>query len=349
MVARLELLIRENPIPQELGSLREETRRSEMKLGVFTALFGQVPLEEMLDYVAKTGVQTVELGTGNYPGNPHCDPEKLLGNKAAQRQLLDAIESRGLTISALSCHGNPLHPNQEFAEANHDVFVKTTVLAEELGIGVVINFSGCPGDGPNATKPNWVTCAWPPDYAEILDWQWNEVVIPYWKSEAGFAKDHGVKIALEMHPGFCVYNVGTMLKLREACGDTIGCNFDPSHLFWNGVDPCAAIRKLGDAIFHVHAKDCKVDPHNTRVNGCNDTTPYGNESERSWIFRTVGYGHDARVWKDIISTLRIIGYDGTLSIEHEDSLMSVDEGFRKAVEFLQGVAITEPAGKMWWA
>ena len=214
---------------------------------------------------------------------------------------------------------------------------------------MVINFSGCPGDGPNATKPNWVTCPWPPDYSEILEWQWRECVIPYWKEEARFAKQHGIKIAFEMHPGFCVYNVETMLKLREACGDTLGCNFNPSHLFWNGVDACAAIRKLGDAIYHVHAKDCKLDPYNAAVNGCNDAKPYSDEINRSWIFRTVVYGHDYQTWKDIVSNLKLVGYDFVLSIEHEDSLMSVNEGMQKAVAFLKEVVISEKAGEMWWA
>lgn len=320
-----------------------------MKIGVFTALFGQMSFEEALDYAAKSGVEMVELGTGNYPGKPHCDPDKLLGNKTAQKEFLKAIESRGLAISALSCHGNALHPNKKFAQENHETHRKTVQLARELGVEVVINFSGCPGDSPNATKPNWVTCAWPPDYQEILEWQWNEVVIPYWKEEAKFAKENNVKIAFEMHPGFVVYNVDTMLKLRDACGEVLGCNFDPSHLFWNGVDVCAAIRKLGDAIFHVHAKDCKIDPYNTAINGCNDAKPYSDEINRSWIFRTVGYGHDYQTWKDIVSNLKLIGYDYVLSIEHEDSLMSVNEGFQKAVSFLKEVVIAEKAGEMWWA
>ncbi len=320
-----------------------------MKIGVFTALFGQMSFEEALDYAAKSGVEMVELGTGNYPGKPHCDPDKLLGNKAAQKEFLKAIESRGLAISALSCHGNALHPNKKFAQEHHETHRKTVQLARELGVEVVINFSGCPGDGPNATRPNWVTCAWPPDYLEILEWQWNEVVIPYWKEEAKFAKENNVKIAFEMHPGFVVYNVDTLLKLRDACGDVLGCNFDPSHLFWNGVDVCAAIRKLGDAIFHVHAKNCKIDPYNTAINGCNDAKPYSDEINRSWIFRTVGYGHDYQTWKDIVSNLKLVGYDYVLSIEHEDSLMSVNEGFQKAVSFLKEVVITEKAGEMWWA
>lgn len=320
-----------------------------MKIGVFTVLFSQQPLEKALDYIAESGVEMVEFGTGNYPGNAHCDPDKYLGNASAQKDLLNAVESRGLAISALSCHGNPLHPDKEFAKQNHDVHRKTVQLAKELGVEVVVNFSGCPGDGPNAKSPNWVTCPWPQDFSDTLKWQWDECVIPYWKNEAKFAGEHGVKLAFEMHPGFCVYNVETMLKLRKACGDNIGANFDPSHLFWNGVDPCAAIRKLGDAIFHVHAKDSRVDPINTSVNGCNDAKHYGDELNRSWVFRTCGYGHGYQIWKDMVSTLKMVGYDLVLSIEHEDSLMSVNEGFQKAVKFLKEVVISEQAGEMWWA
>ncbi|MCX6375447.1 MAG: sugar phosphate isomerase/epimerase, partial [Armatimonadetes bacterium] len=279
-----------------------------------------MPFEKALDYVAKVGAEAVEIGTGNWPGTAHCDTDKLLASDEARKKFLKAVESRGLVISALSCHGNPLHPDKKIAKSNHDVHRKTVELAQKLGIERVINFSGCPGDSPNAKSPNWVTCPWPPDFSEIVKWQWEDVVIPYWKKEAKFAKDHGVKVCFEMHPGFVVYNPETLLKLRNACGDALGCNFDPSHLFWQGIDPVYAIRKLGDAIYHVHAKDCKIDPINTLTNGVLDTKNYTDEINRSWIFRTVGYGHDYQIWEDIVSNLRMVGYDWVLSIEHEDSL-----------------------------
>lgn len=320
-----------------------------MKVGVFTVAFGSMQFEEALDYVKSVGVEAVEIGTGNYPGNAHCDPDKLLASEDERKKLLKAVESRGLVISALSCHGNPLHPDKEFAKANHEIHRKTVELAQKLGVERVINFSGCPGDSPNAKYPNWVTCAWPPDFAEIVKWQWEEVVIPYWKEEAKFAKDHGVKICFEMHPGFVVYNPETLLKLRDACGDALGANFDPSHLFWQGIDPVYAIRKLGDAIYHVHAKDCKIDPINTQTNGVLDTKRYTDEINRSWIFRTIGYGHDAQTWKDLVSNLRLVGYDWVLSIEHEDSLMSQNEGFEKAVAFLKDVVISQKPGEAFWA
>jgi sugar phosphate isomerase/epimerase len=320
-----------------------------MKIGVFTALFGQQPLEQALDYIAASGVEAVEIGTGNYPGSHHCDPKALLASASKRKDFLKAIESRGLILSGLSCHGNPLHPGKRISKEHHETHRLTVQLAAKLGVERVIGFSGCPGDGERAKSPNWVTCPWPPDFSETLAWQWKEKVIPYWKAEAAFARKHGIKLCFEMHPGFVVYNPETMLRLRDACGDNVGANFDPSHLFWQGIDPTAAIRILKDCIFHVHAKDTRIDAWNTRVNGVLDTKGYGREADRSWIFRTVGYGHSYEVWKDIVSHLRMVGYDYVLSIEHEDSLMSVNEGFQKAVTFLKQVVISESPTAMWWA
>ncbi len=320
-----------------------------MKVGIMMALFGKQTLDQALEIVAKAGVEAVEIGTGNYPGSPHCPVEELLASQVALNNWKAKIRDKGLEISALSCHGNPLHPDKKYAEANHEVHRKTVKLARKLGVEVVINFSGCPGDSEKAVAPNWVTCPWPPDFANVVKWQWEKKAIPYWRREAKFAKDNGIKIAFEMHPGFVVYNTETLLRLREACGENLGANFDPSHLWWQGMDPAACLRKLGPAVFHFHAKDCKVDPFNAAVNGVLDTKHYGDEIRRSWIFRTIGYGHGEEVWRDIISTLRLIGYDGVLSIEHEDSLMSTGEGFTKGVEFLKSLIIKEKTGAMWWA
>ncbi|MBI2914748.1 MAG: sugar phosphate isomerase/epimerase [Firmicutes bacterium] len=321
-----------------------------MKVGVFTVVFGQKTLEQALDYVVSLGLDTVEIGTGAYPGNAHCNAGQLLGDEGKLRAWRKAFEDRGVSISALSCHGNPLHPQSSVAGSHRDAQRTTVLLAEKLGIDRIITFSGCPGDSDGASHPNWVVCPWPDDFTQVVNWQWKEKVIPFWREEVAFARQHGVnKICLEMHPGFVVYNPETLLKLREAVGETIGANFDPSHLFWQGIDVPAAIRRLRGAIYHVHAKDCRVDPLNASVNGVLDTKPYGDEINRGWIFRTVGYGHGAEAWKDIVSNLRLAGYDDVLSIEHEDSLMSGSEGFEKAVAFLKDVIIKEKPGAMWWA
>jgi sugar phosphate isomerase/epimerase len=323
-----------------------------MKLGVFTVLYRDLPFEQMLDKVVELGLDAVELGTGNYPGDAHCKPDELLADPQKAQAYKRAIESRGLQISGLSQHGNPVHPDAGFRERDRATWEKTVRLAEVLEVPVVMAFSGCPGDHEGAKYPNWVTCPWPDDYLKILEWQWNDVVIPYWTEAVSFAKSHGVeRIAFEMHPGFVVYNPETLLKLREAVGPQIGANLDPSHLFWQGIDIVEAIKLLGreQAIFHVHAKDTAIDRGNVARNGVLDTKHYGEILDRSWTFRTVGYGQGEKVWRDFISALRAVGYDDVLSMEHEDLLLSVDEGLRKGVELLQNLILREGRTEIWWA
>ncbi len=318
-----------------------------MKVGVFTPLLSQFPLEKVFEKLKKLNIDMVELGTGNYPGDPHCKLS-MLDNATELKEFKKKLSDNGFSISALSCHGNPLHPDPAVAKAYQETSKKTVRLAEKLGVPVVIDFSGCPGDTDKAKYPNWVTCPWPPEYLEVLAWQWEKKTIPYWTKHAKFAKDHGVKIAIEMHPGFVVYSPETMLKLRSICGDSIGCNYDPSHMFWQAIDPIAAIRVLGDSIFHVHAKDTQIYEPNLPKTGVLDTKKYTDERNRAWIFRTVGYGHAFGWWKEFISTLRMFGYDYVLSIEHEDTLMSPDEGLTKGAEFLNQIMIREQPAAAWW-
>ena len=320
-----------------------------MKLGVLTVPLQGMDIEPAFAYLHSLGVETVELGTGGYTNHNHCNPDILLNDAGEVARLRATLEKNDLTISALSCHGNPVHPDKERAAADHRVFEQTCELAELLGVDTVVTFSGCPGDSENSRYPNWVTCAWPEDYGRILEWQWNEVLIPYWKKAADIAAAHGIRrIALEMHPGFAVYNPASLLKLRGAVGEAIGANFDPSHLIWQGMDPSAALRELAGAVYHFHAKDTFVDPYNKARNGVLDTGSYGDIAARSWVFRTVGYGTDDAVWKEMLSTLKMIGYDGAVSIEHEDGLMSVKEGLEKAVAFLNDILIREDPAARWW-
>ncbi len=321
-----------------------------MKLGVMGAGLAGMAWEQALDYCKQVGLDAIELPVGAYPTAPFFDPAEVLADKGKQQQIVDDVKARGLEIIGLAVHGNPVHPDEKLAQdhgAAHDVAVK---LAPTLGTDVVITFSGCPGGSAADKTPNWVTCAWPPDYEAVLTYQWDEVLIPFWMQKAREAAKNGVKIAFEAHPGFCVYNPETLLKLRDACGDSLGANLDPSHFFWQGIDPVEATRVLGDAgcIFHVHGKDTAIDPHNTRINGTLDAKSYGDLHQRSWVFRTCGYGHGDEFWKPFVSMLRTKGYDGVISIEHEDSLMSVQEGFEKAVSYLRGVLIRENAGQAWW-
>jgi sugar phosphate isomerase/epimerase len=327
-----------------------------MKIGSLSAAWSAQPLEEVLDFFAEAGLQAVEIGTGGYPGNAHCDPARLNRDAAARNAFVQAIESRGLELSALSVHGNPLHPDQAIAQAHHEAFVETVKLAASIGVKCVNGFSGLPGGSPVDQTPNWVVAPWPEDHLKALNYQW-EVAGKYWKEQAQLLEEADVCICFEMHPNFLVYNPETLVKLREAAdSDRICANFDPSHLFWQGIDASAAIRWLAEkgrgarSFFqHFHAKDSLVYEWNSKVNGVLDTKHYGDEINRGWIFRTVGYGHESAVWKDMISTLRMVGYDGVLSIEHEDSLMSSNEGFLKAIAFLKEAMIFEAPTDMSWA
>jgi sugar phosphate isomerase/epimerase len=319
-----------------------------MRIGLLTVLFGNESLDKVIERAKKLGITDFEIGTGNYPGNAHCSLD-LLTNAAARRELQQKLADNGIRISALACHGNPIHPDKEYARSNDEVSRKTVQLAAKLGVSKVIEFSGCPGDSESAKYPNWVTCPWPDEYLKLLDWQWEKKVIPYWTKRNKHAEDNGINIALEMHPGFVVYSPETMMKLRNAAGKRIGANLDPSHLFWQGIDPIQSIRLLGPAVFHVHAKDTRLYPSNVATAGVLDVKPYGDEINRSWLFRTVGYGHGTEWWTDFVSTLQMVGYDDVLSIEHEDSLMAVEEGLSKAVTFLNSVVIREKLAAMWWA
>lgn len=320
-----------------------------MRIGMFTVLFQDLPFEDALDKAVAAGVTAVEIGAGGYPGAHHCNVTELLESESRREEYLEAVHSRGLIISALSVHNNPLHPNREIAKEADSVIRQATRLALLLNVPVVNGFSGLPAGAPGDIMPNWVTCPWPPHFLEILDYQWNQVAIPYWQETAKYIEDQGIKFAFEMHPGMLVYNVEALLRLREAVSPVLGCNFDPSHLFWNGVDPVEAIRKLGSSIFHVHGKDCYVNQSNIAVNGCNDNKPYDQIMNRAWTFRSIGYGHDAQVWKDMISTLRLVGYDYVVSIEHEDALMANDEGLAKGVAMLNDANIFEQPGEVFWA
>ena len=320
-----------------------------MKLGVLTNMLGSWPFEKALELFTSLGIEMVEIGAGGYPGKQHADPEVLLHSESKLQEFKDLIEKYGVGISAISCHGNPVHPNKEIAK-NFDTEMRQAILlAEKLDVHQINTFSGCPGDCPTSENPNWVTCPWPNEFTDILDYQWNDVLLPYWAEFVKFAADQGVdKIGFELHPGFCVYNTQSMLRIRKEIGPALGANLDPSHLIWQGMEPVALIRALGDAIFHFHAKDTKVDKYNTAVNGVLDTKPYGDEIHRSWVFRSVGYGHDELYWKEIISNLRLVGYDHAISIEHEDSIMSQREGLERAVSLLKRCMIGEQPGAMWW-
>jgi sugar phosphate isomerase/epimerase len=330
--------------PAPIGTGQSQTSNATVRkipIGVFDPVYDKLTVDEMLDKVSALGLEAMEIGTGGYPHAPHCPVDELLQDAAKARAWKKKFEDRGIRVATLSCHGNPVHPDAKHAAHDIEVFQKTVLLAERLDVRVIVGFSGCPGGTPTETQPNWITYRWPPEYAQMQDWQWNEKVIPYWKGAVKFARDHGIrKIALEMHPNFVVYNPRTLLKLREAVGEEIGANCDLSHLFWQGCDPVEVIHFLGrqGAIYHAHMKDTVLYPDRVgRYGVLNFATSKADRADASDEFRAVGYGHGASLWKAVVKAYMDIGYEGILSIENEDLILPGEVGVERAAWVLKNV------------
>jgi sugar phosphate isomerase/epimerase len=320
-----------------------------LPIGVFDTVYPNFTLDEMLDRITGLGLDAVEIGVGGYASPVHIPVDDILADPAKAKAWKKKFDDRNIRVGALNTSGNPIHPNPKMAKKFDNDFRQGVLLAERLEIPVVVNFSGCPGDCPTSEHPNWVTYRWPPDYEQVITWQWEKVVIPYWREAVKFARQHGMKkIAFEMHPGFVVYNPYTVVKLREAVGEEIGANCDLSHLFWQGCDPVAVIHYLGKqgAIFHAHMKDTVIFKHFADQTGVlNFSEDLAKSAQGSVMFRAVGYGHPAQTWKDIVKAYMDIGFQGILSIENEDSLCPGPVGVERAAFVLKNVRAELLEGK----
>jgi len=313
--------------------------KKSLPIGVFDPPFNKLSLDEMLDRFASMGIEAVEVGAAGPNGSPHCPRPELVADPAKARAWKKKFDDRGIPVMTLSCHNNALYPDATKAREATEQFRQTLQLAGMLDIPTVVGFSGCPGGSPTDTVPNWVVYDWPPEHGEALKWQWTERVIPYWKETAKFAREHGVhRIALEMHPNFVVYNPRTLLRLREAAGEEIGANCDLSHLFWQQCNAVEVIRFLGKqgAIYHAHMKDTAFFRQNVDRFG---VLNFGkkDDHEASEFFRAVGYGHGASMWKDIVAAYMEVGYNGMLSIENEDPILSGEVGVQRSLAVLKNV------------
>jgi sugar phosphate isomerase/epimerase len=312
-----------------------------MKLGFVSDSLGGLSLEQMLDHAVRLGVAGVEVNTCGWSTAPHFDLQQMLGKPAAQKTLQAAFADRGLEIISLNANGNPLHPT----DPKQGEGLKDTIrVAGEMGIRTVCTMSGLPAGSATDTQPNWVVSSWPPETQTILQYQWQERLLPFWSEIVALAREHGVeRIALELHGNQCVYNVPSLMKLREAVGPVVGANLDPSHLFWMGADPLVAAEVLGEAVYHVHAKDTLL---NSPVQATTSLLENGSLMDipaRSWSYITLGFGHGETWWREFCYRLKMAGYDGWLSIEHEDVLLNSLEGLEKSVALLQGVMPAAPA------
>ena len=307
-----------------------------MKIGMITDSLPDADFDTMLGVAARLDMDMLEFACGNWSSAPHIDLDGLLDSATARRDFLARLADHEIAISALNCSGNPVHPGAE-GRRHDEVTRKTIRLARLLDVDRVVMMSGCPG-APGDSHANWITTEWPPEVREIVRWQWEDVLIPYWRGLTTYARNEGVeKLCLELHGYQNVYSVATLNRLRDAVGDIVGANLDPSHLMWMGADPLAAARALGDAIYYVHAKDTRIDPTIAGINGVIDTTPGSEFDARAWNYITLGRGHGEEWWRAFVGTLGDVGYDGVLSIEHEDPAMTAIAGVEESVELLRRV------------
>ncbi|GAB2206630.1 MULTISPECIES: sugar phosphate isomerase/epimerase family protein [Roseibium] len=311
-----------------------------MKLGFVSDSLGGMSFEDLLANASRMEVSGIEVNTGGWSTAPHFD---LAAMKDTQKQktFLQAFTENGLEIISLNANGNPLHPTQP----EQGQCLKDTIrVAGAMGIKTVCTMSGLPAGSTADKMPNWVVSSWPPETQTILRYQWEDVLLPFWTEIAALAKEHGVeRIALELHGNQCVYNVPSLLKLRDAIGPVIGANLDPSHLFWMGADPLVAAEALGDAIYHVHAKDTLLNAPVQAVTSLLENGSLMDIPARSWSYITLGFGHGEEWWRQFCYRLKMAGYDGWLSIEHEDVLLNSLEGLEKSVALLKGVMPVAPS------
>jgi sugar phosphate isomerase/epimerase len=319
-----------------------------MRLGLITTGILQHDFESGLDLAAQLGFECIEIGCAGYHSKRYGDPAALLADADRLARWRAALAERSLEISALAVHGPALSPDPDEAQRYDGELDAACRLAATIGVDRLTLLAGLPEGAPGDRTPTWVTSPFPPWNVDALQWQWEQRVVPYWRERARVAADCGVRLCFEMSPSDVVFNPRSLLRLRDEVGPTVGCNLDPSHLFWQQIDPIEVIGELGPLIWHVHAKDTRIQQRNVRLNGVLDPTPHADLARRAWLFRTVGYGHDESFWRDFVSELRRVGYDDVVSIEHEDDLLDADEGLAKAVALLSGILTRRAVGQRWW-
>lgn len=305
-----------------------------MKIGMLTDSLAEMDVDAVFRTAASLGIETLEFATGNWSTSPHLNLDAMLESPTLRKEFNAKLVDHGLTLSALNCSGNPLHPGEEGIR-QHEVTLKTFKLARMLGLDRIVMMSGLPG-GPGDANPNWITTEWPPECRTILQYQWDVKLVPYWRKLIATAGNLGItRICLEFHGGQAVYNPFTLNRLRDAVGETIGANYDPSHPIWMGADPLATIPLLGSAIYHVHAKDTRIEAERASVEGLLETRVAERVGERSWNYVTLGHGHGVAWWREFCSALKRAGYDDVLSIEHEDASLLPIDGVTQSVQLLK--------------
>ncbi|WP_461163095.1 sugar phosphate isomerase/epimerase family protein [Arthrobacter sp. R4-81] len=328
-----------------------------MKLGVYTAILHDRDLSSALETISAVGLEGAEINSGGFIGTPHLPVDELLASAAARARYLDLFVAAGVELTGFNVNGNPLHPDPAVQHKHSEDLKRSIDLAGLLGVKRVVAMSGLPGGHPGATAPNWAVNPWDSAYLDILDYQW-DLAVPYWRDIDARAAQADVKVAIEMHPHNIVFNPATLLRLIERTDAThVGAEMDPSHLFWQGIDPIAATRALGDVVFHAAAKDTRINPA-CAINGVLDDRfrRLGAQEERtniggryfvnewprnsSWDFVSVGKGHPVEFWSNFLAVLQEIDPDMAVNIEHEDAELGRVEGLEFAAATLNRARAT---------
>ena len=334
-----------------------------MKLGVYNAILHDRPLEDAIKVIAGLGLNGIEINSGGFLPPVHIpEIDEIITDPAAAKAYLAHFDGTGVEIAGLNCNGNPLHPNPVIGEKHAEDVRRSIRAAAALGQKRVVTMSGLPGGEPGTLHPNWIVNAWNSAALDVLDYQW-EIAAMFWSEIDQLAGDHGVKVALELHPQNLVFNARDIRKLVELTGATnIGVEMDASHLFWQQADPVAVVRELGPLILHAAAKDVRINVENARLNGVLDNgfrrlspdeprvnlggDEWANEwpKDSSWDFVALGKGHDVAYWAEFIRALHDVDPDMCLNIEHEDIELGRIEGLQVAADVLKAAWSAFQAG-----
>jgi len=324
-----------------------------MKLGVYNAILHDRTLPEAIEVVSRLGLTGIELSTGGFLPAVHVPTfDDILSSDAARDDFLGIFEDTGVGIAGLNANGNPLHPTRAIGEKHAADVHRSILLAERLGQTRVVTMSGLPGGEPGTRHPNWIVNAWNSAALDVLDYQW-AIAADFWRDTDRFAADHGVKVALELHPQNLVFNAADVHKLIDLTGAThVGVEMDASHLFWQQMDPVAVIRHLGELIFHAAAKDVRINRENAELYGVLDNSfrrleptekrtnlggdEWANEwpKNSAWDFVALGRGHDVAYWTEFLRALHEVDPDMLVNIEHEDTSLGPVEGLEEAAAVL---------------
>ena len=318
-----------------------------MKLGINTHFIMKFEREEGLRFCQAIGVSAVEVGATGPTAKRYCDVDKLLADRGELDRWLDAYASHGLELYSFSGHGAPLAPDAEIAAEYSRQFRQACKLMEQLGVRRMALVAGLPEGAEGDSLPAWIVNMEFPFYRDALDWQWEKRLIPYWKEHGKIASDHGVTLCFEMQINDMIHTPVQLRRLHDELGPVVACNFDISHMWIQRIDPFEAMHYLAELIQNVHLKDTLIHEPNAKLRGLFDSTSKDNFEERSWTFTIPGWGHDEQTWRQVIATLRFLGYDGILSLEMESEYMEMQEGLEKAAAFIRPMILEKPVGQTW--